>query len=103
MVVVTSNTKGETKIMLTTPPPSSSADEDYAPEVETDRVIDGWPGQTLKRGGNDELATPQDATFYTNIEKATEMKLMYTGDDVPMLARLPVRVGCKPSYRCRIN
>ena len=80
MVVVTRDTEGETEIDLTTPPVS---EEVYVPEAETDQVIRGWPGQTLERGGNDVLGTPQEATVYTNIKAATPAMLMFTGNDVP--------------------
>ena len=49
-------------------------------EEYTNEVVDpnhGWPGKTLKRGGNDDLSTPQEATVYTNIELAMQKKLTY--------------------------
>ena len=41
--------------------------------------VDVWSGQTLKRGGDDDLGTPQEATVYTNIDPATE-QLLRLGD-----------------------
>ena len=35
----------------------------------------------MKRSDADDLPTPQEATVYTNIEKATKRKLTYGGDD----------------------
>ena len=82
-VAVTSDTEGDTTIMLTTL--TRQAEEYTSEEVDTDHEIDGWPGQTLKRGGTDELGTPQEATVYTNILAATPGKLMFTGPTVPNL------------------
>ena len=51
--------------------------------VDTGYEINGWIGQTLKRGGIGVvgLLTPQEATVYTNIEPSTPRKLKYGGDD----------------------
>ena len=74
----TENDGGETTIAL--------AHGGEADPVEyTDEVVDpnhGWPGKTLKRVvGDNDLATPEEATVYTKIELATEMKLTYGGED----------------------
>ena len=76
-VVVTSDTNGDTTIMLTMVPGTGDFDPE---EVDANHIIDGWPGQTLKRGGTEDLMTPQEATVYTDIEAATEQKLKRGGE-----------------------
>ena len=54
--------------------------------VDTGHEISGWPGQTLTRGtgiGDDDdgLPIPEEATVYTNIERAMARKLTYGGEE----------------------
>ena len=80
---VTRNTDGSvTTITLTHNVDDDSDDVEYTrEEVDPDHAIDGWDGQTLKRGDTEDLPASQRATVYTNIDQATRQKLKYGGDD----------------------
>ena len=51
-----------------------------AEAVDVGHEISGWDGQTMKRSDADDLPTPQEATFYTNIAPAKPQKLIIAED-----------------------
>ena len=98
---VTRNADGSvTTITLTHNVDNASDMVEYTSRaVDTDHEIAGWDGQTLKRSSDDVddmLATPQEATVYTNIEPATERKLTYGGDDATSGATVPPPSSANP-------
>ena len=88
-VGVTRSTDGATTTITLTP--SDTVGIEYtSTEVDAGHAnrYSGWSGQTITRGGDDDLTIPEEATVYTNIVAATPKKLTYggtgnTGGDVP--------------------
>ena len=78
---VTRSTDGATTTITLTP--SGTAGEFTSTEVDAGHAnrYSGWSGQTFTRGGDVNLAMPEEATVYTNIKAATARKLTYGGTE----------------------
>ena len=79
--VVTRSTDGlTTKIVLT--PEEAATILFKSQAVDTGHAINGWIGETLTRGGedNDVLPISEEATVYTNIKVSKPNKLKFLGD-----------------------
>ena len=82
-VVVKRSTDGSTTTIMLTPGTETSVGFKSEP-VDEGHGIDGWMGQTMNRGGGKSvLTTPEEATVYTNIVKATPAKLKYADGRAP--------------------